>query len=155
MDKNALINGQFRELSEEEKVGAEHFHRRRLAFAWIGGVIQFNLKRNDDRDHQHWLLEDFGITPQEFEHINRGYMMYNRIQLFKGSSFAPIEVADILQEDLHYLQCVHKRRYGEDTVPMYSGVVVGKVGEIWPPMYEIRIAPYRSGSMMIAEVSRG
>ena len=79
MTNDALINGEVRILSDKEKIDAESFHLRRLAFIWINDELFFNENPNDDRDHQHWVCEDFGITVEEFERLPRGYILPGRI----------------------------------------------------------------------------
>lgn len=137
--KDSLINGVRRTLSDAEAKDADTFHRERFAFAWVDGILTFNENNNDGRDHEHWLKEDFGITEEQFENINRGYMKPTYIQLFKGSSFKPVDTSEISVSDFKKLCEVHGSRYGTDKVEIRNGVKVGKVGEIWPPISVIGI----------------
>lgn len=134
MKNDAIINGNKVILSDEDRKAGEAFHRRRLAFAWVNGQLTFNTNENDDRDHQHWLLEDFGISVEEWETLPRGYMMEDRIQLFIGSDFRPLDTSIISVTDFNNLLHTHATRYNSESVKVYNGVKIGKVGEIWPPM---------------------
>lgn len=134
MTSDAIINGQTVILEDDEKEAAEKFHKKRLAFAWIHGKLTFNENLNDDRDHQHWLLEDFGISPAEWESIPRGYMLPGKIQLFIGSDFRKLDATAIPSTDFDLLRSKHYDRYGVSEINVYNGVFVGKVGDIWKPM---------------------
>lgn len=133
MTNDALINSKIIMLSEDEKQEAEKFHKSRYAFAWVNGKLVFNDKR-DDRDHQHWLLEDFSVTIEEFENLNRGYMLPTYIQLFRGSKFSPIDTSEISVLDFKELCKIHGNKYGTDKVEVRNGVKIGKIGEVWPPI---------------------
>lgn len=71
MTNDALLNGKVILLSDTEITRAADFHKNRYAFAFMKDTIIFNNNPNDDRDHQHWLLDEFGISPVEFENIPR------------------------------------------------------------------------------------
>lgn len=134
MTNDALINGEVQSLSDEEKTRAEKFHRERLMFALINDQIIFNENPDDDRDHQHWLCETFGISIEEFEKIPRGYMMKGKIQLFIGSRFEQIELAMIKFSHLIRIIDKYKSIYQDTPYQVFNGVKVGKVGTIWPPI---------------------
>ena len=141
--RDALINGEVRQLNDAEAAGASKFHSGRLAFIWINGEIHFN-KMGDTRDHQHWVLEDFGVSPEEFENMPRGYCKADRIQLFIGSGFKPIkeEHIGLFDRDFLKIAIAQKRTFHNDgMIPVYNGVIVGKVGDIWPPLGTIRVYP--------------
>ncbi|MCM1441679.1 MAG: hypothetical protein NC131_21090 [Roseburia sp.] len=134
MTHDALINGKVVQLTDEEKRGAEKFHLERAKFAWINGELVFGDEPGDDRDHQHWLLEDYEIKSEEFETINRGYMLPCRIQLFKGSDFRKIDMKEISVEDLNTLIEYQFMKYGSASAVVYNGVKVKEVGSVWPPI---------------------
>lgn len=138
MDKMARINGKMVELPDEERIAAEKFHRSRLSFAWINGDLVVNDNMSDDRDHHHWMGEDYGVTDEDFEKLPRGYMMLDKIQLFVGSSFAQISKADlsIPMRDILKLRDLYRKTFPENSgkVWIYNGVTIGKVGEIWSPI---------------------
>ena len=137
MKSDAIINGKRVKLTEAERKAGENFHRMRYAFAWINGMLVFNNNENDDRDHQHWLCEDYGLTVSQWEKLNRGYMMQDRIQLFKGSKFEPINTDEIPTMDIVKLTSIHGQRYGTDRVVIYNGVKIGKIGEVWEPLIRL------------------
>lgn len=137
MTNDALINGKVVTLSDEERVAAEKFHMTRCLFGWVNGELTIVDDPEDDRDHQHWMLEDYGISPEEFENINRGYMLPFRIQLFVGSDFRPIDLNTISAKDISTLIEFHKTKYRNQIVEIFNGVKVGKVGEIWDPIERI------------------
>lgn len=138
MKSDALINGEVIELTEDERKAGEKFHKGRKAFAWIKGKLEF-IEEGDDRDHQHWMLDEFGITPAEFETTLRGYMNPDKIQLFIGSDFRPLDTDKISVDDFNKLLHIYGERYNKDTVEIYNGVVIGKVGDIWPPIYKLGV----------------
>lgn len=124
-------------LSRKEKEAAEKFHKSRIAFAWVNGELVLNDNDEDDRDHQHWLMEDYGISIEEFEKLPRGYMIRDKIQLFTGSTFARIEDKDLRlpMADILRLRDIYKKKFPNSvSVWIYNGVRVGKVGEIWIPI---------------------
>ena len=134
MNNDALINNQKVILSEEEASRAASFHLNRYPFAWVKGTLTFNNTPNDDRDHQHWLCEDFGLTVNEFENTLRGYMLPDRIQLFIGSDFRPLNTSLISMSDFSNLLKTHGNRYNTKKVTVYNGVKIGKIGEVWSPL---------------------
>ena len=134
MKSDAIINGKVVELNDNEKKEAEEFHKKRCAFAWIDGKLTFNDNENDDRDHQHWLLDDYGITPEQWEKLPRGYMLPDRIQLFIGSTFSAVPTDSISVTDFAELISKHHTRYKSKEVKIYNGVKIGKVGEVWEPI---------------------
>lgn len=137
MDDKAIINGGVVQLTAEETEGAAKFHLSRLLFAWVHGELKFNTNNNDDRDHQHWLCEDFGLTLDEYEHTNRGYIKDDRVQLFIGSTFSPLDTSEISTTDFFKLIKKHAEIYGTSSVKVYNGVKIGKVGEVWDPIIEL------------------
>ena len=140
-NREALINGELRQLNDNEAFEASKFHSTRLAFIWIDGDLIFN-KLGDTRDHQHWVLEDFGISPEKFETLPRGYCKADRIQLFIGSGFKPLEEEhlELFNNSFKYIAVKHKRTFRtKGIIPVYNGVVVGKVGEVWPPLRTVRV----------------
>lgn len=129
-----LLNGKQIKLSKDELKAAGNFHKSRYAFAWINGKLIFNDKPDDDRPHEEWMQEDYGLTVEEYEKANRGYMLPTHIQLFKGSSFSPIDTREISVSDFTHLCKVHGERYGTAEVEVRNGVKIGKIGEVWPPL---------------------
>lgn len=134
MKKEAIINGNQVILSEEDKAAGEEFHKKRYAFAWIKGKLTFNDNLNDDRDHQHWMLEDYEVSIEEWEVSPRGYMLPDRIQLFIGSHFSKLNTSEISITDFNELLFKHHERYNSTSVTVYNGVKVGKIGDIWEPL---------------------
>lgn len=134
MKSDAIINNIKIELSKDEIERAASFHRSRYPFAWVNGQLVFNDKLNDDRDHQHWLCEDYGLTVEQWEVTPRGYMLPDRIQLFIGSSFAPLDTNSIRVDDFVTLLHKHKEKYNSYKVAVFNGVKVGKIGEVWEPI---------------------
>jgi len=132
--KEALIDNKRIDLTDEEAKGAAEFHLKRYAFAWVHGKLTFNDSDTDTRDHEHWLKEDFSVTDEEFESLNRGYMLPTHIQLFKGSKFEEIDMNDISVLDFKKLCEIHGKRYGTLEVEVRNGVKIGNIGEVWPPI---------------------
>ena len=130
-------------LSVDELEAEEKFHRSRIPFAWINGKLEFLLDPEDLRDHHHWLTEDFNIKDCTFERVPRGYMMRERVQLFIGSNFDCI-YGDfkISLTEIELIKYVYRSIFPVaplSMVPVYNGVIRGKIGEIWPPKELIMI----------------
>lgn len=141
MKSEALIHGEMLVLSEDETKGAAEFHNSRLPFIWINGELIFNDKyETDDRDYQHWILEDFGIQADQFERMPRGYIRPARIQFLLGSHFGKINIAEI-EKDIPKIIARHVEIYGR-SFEIFNGVHVGKVGDIWPPMETVDKSKY-------------
>lgn len=137
MKSDTIINGKTIRLTDAERRAGEAFHKSRLAFAWINGRLVFNRKPNDDRDHQHWLLEDYDIAPEQWELLPRGYIIEGRIQLFVGSDFRPIDTSTVSRKDLSRLYAKHCSMYPSAKCNLYNGVQVGQIGKLWPPIEHI------------------
>lgn len=137
MDNKAIVNGKEIILSQAETEAAANFHKNRLPFAWVKGDLVFNTNEGDTRDHQHWLLEDYGVSIEEWELSNRGYIMDNKIQLFIGSGFEPLDFDEVTESDLRKLVAMHNKIFNRQTVKVYNGVKVGKIGEIWEPLIDL------------------
>lgn len=134
MDTKALIDGSFQELTGEQAEKAANFHKNRTTFAWVNGKLVFNETPADDRDHQHWLAEEFGITTEEFESIPRGYIVEGKVQLFIGSSFEEINLGNLTVTDFTALLAKHNSIYPNVSPTVCNGVAIGEVGEIWEPI---------------------
>ena len=134
MTNDAIINKQQIMLTEEEQRKAEEFHKSRIAFIYVDGKIQYNEDKEDDRDHMHWVMEDYGISCNEFENSKRGYISNGRIFLYRGSDFAEIELSEISLQYLVDLIDKHNQYFDGETILVYSGMNIGKVGEIWKPL---------------------
>lgn len=134
MTNDALIDNKVVTLTDKEVKDAANFHKKRLPFIYINNKLVFNTNFEDDRDHQHWVLEDFGIGIKEFETLNRGYMLPGRIQFFKGSTFGKIDTSQVSIADIRRICEVYKTYIGAGHVVVYNGVHVGRVGEVWEPM---------------------
>ena len=147
MDNKTIINKKEIELTEDEIIRASNFHKSRKAFAIIDNKVIFNNTLDDDRDHQHWLKDAFDIDIDKFEITPRGYLRPDRIQLFVGSAFSSIDTSELSIENLEILLDKHMELYGYcDKVPVYNGVHIGKIGDIWEPemclgTYENRLRP--------------
>lgn len=137
MKNESIINHKTVKLSDSEREAGEEFHKKRYAFAWINGKLTFNDNINDDRDHQHWLCEDYGLTIEDWENTPRWYMIPDRIQMFIGSDFRALDTNLISMGDFHTLLRVHGEKYNTIQVTVYNGVKVGKVGEIWEPIEKV------------------
>lgn len=151
MKSDALINEEVRILSDEEKQAEEKFHLSRIPFIWIPCEdfpymkLVFNENLHDDRDHQHWVLEDYNIEPWQFEHLPRSYIRDGRIQFFQGSSFQPI--GKQLNTTLFDFFTIAEK-YQEQTdwtmsdVIICNGVRIGKIGEVWDPIEIIGVISF-------------
>lgn len=134
MTNDAIINKQQITLTEDEQQKAADFHKSRIAFIYVNGQIRFNEDNEDDRDHMHWATEDYDISYDEFEKAKRGYISKGKIFFYQGSDFVKVELREISLQDLVDLINKHNQYFNDETILVYSGMNVGKVGEIWEPL---------------------
>lgn len=134
MTNDVVINNKRQELSNDEMSKAADFHKNRIAFAFVNKKIVFNTDSNDDRDHMHWIMEDYNLTQSEFETLNRGYISEGKIFLHKGTSFDKVMLNDISLEDIVQLIDKHNDFFSRETILVYNGMKIGKIGEIWKPL---------------------
>lgn len=141
MTKDTVINGKPVLLTDREMAKAAKFHKERLAFAIFGNVVVFNEDPSDDRDHLHWLAEDFRVDSEWFEELIRGYVSMGKIYLYRGTHFSGVPASAITSKHLNQLLSTHDNYFGRVDTDIYSGMVVGKVGEIWKPIKKIMSFP--------------
>lgn len=134
MVNDAIINKQLIILTEEEQSKAAKFHKSRIAFIYVNGQIQYNEDDEDDRDHMHWAMADYDISYDEFEKAKRGYISKGKIFFYQGSDFSKVEIEEISLQDLVDLIDKHNQYFNNETILVYSGMKIGKVGEIWKPL---------------------
>lgn len=139
MDSRAIIKGKSVELSSEEISGASEFHKNRIAFGDVLGEYRFNTDESDDRDHQHWICEDYGLSIDEFEGIIRGYMVDGEIYFYRSSDFRCVNEHEINLETLHKVLEIYQENFVSKEVNIYNGVNIGKVGERWIPKKKLLI----------------
>ena len=118
----------------EDRLVDEEFPKFRIMLAWVNGELIFNNKPNDNRDHQHWLLEDFGISAVEFEKLNCGYMIKNRIQLFKGSDFSLLNLEEVNLDDLSKIVFYYVSNFDHGVATIFNGA---KIRGTCEPLYEV------------------
>lgn len=137
MDKRAVINKKTVFLNDNEIKNASDFHKKRVAFALRDKDFVFNNDPQDDRDHQHWLCEDYGMSIDEFEHVIRGYMRPGVITIYVSNSFDCVDPFHFSIGNLKQLLDEYKNVFDTETVTINNGVMVKTVGEIWPPKEEL------------------
>ena len=137
---NMVLNGKKIEVTDEEYDAAVKFHLGRRIFIWPPSETYKLVinEPNDERDHYQWSREDLGISDLGFEFSPRGYMDPNGIYIYIGFGHCEIEGWRLDQMNLYSsfkkLAQVHRQTYGpKDLIPVYNGVVMGKIGEQWPP----------------------
>ena len=134
------------ELTSEQKVQSEAFHKKRKTFAWINGCLIFNQNINDDRDHLQWLQTDYHISLKEFEKTPRGYILDNRIQLFQGTDFSCITTENIKPSEWYTLinTCL-SIFHPNKPIEIYNGVKPAEPGILWEPIDTIEITNIKIG----------
>lgn len=133
MDDRAIINGKSVLLNADEVKGAAEFHKSRIAFGDVYGLLRFNTDPLDDRDHQHWICEDYNMEIADFENIIRGYIVDGEIYFYTGSDFRCVSEHKITLEMIKNIIEVYKNHFSNSDVIIYNGVIIGKVGERWAP----------------------
>lgn len=134
-DFNEILTGKPYEDNPGAKDACETFHESRIIFAFPDKKLA--VMTNDNRDHVRWLHEDYGITEEQFEQIDRGYLRKEpetgciMCLVYKGINHAPTNVTNGMVEELKELAA----KYWKDTVlRVWTGCKVGKPGEIWEPI---------------------
>lgn len=139
MTNDAVINRKKIWLTEEESELAARFHKSRIAFAFVNHEIVYNEDKEDERDHMHWLVEDYHLNKNGFEAINRGYILKGKIVFYTGTDFKAINEKDISLCELIKMIEKHNQYFGVSTISVENGVQIGKVGKIWKPIKQMLI----------------
>lgn len=111
------------------------FHKSRLAFAFIGSKLYSTS--NDSRSHSEWLEQDLKVSTGEYEYLIRGYISDNKIYIYTGSKFEPVELSLITLDKLKRLLELANRYNAHDNYMVYNGMKVGYIGEGSKPIMEI------------------
>lgn len=105
----------------------QEFHNQRKAFAIIDGKLTWCPK---GLSHKEWLVDTGIISQYAFDNeLVRGYMDDTGIYFYQG---------DFKNND--YVEIVARSWLCkfDQTLPVYCGVIKGKVGERWRPVKRIR-----------------
>lgn len=116
-------------------------------FAFIDGQVSY--RTYDNRDHAHWLYEDYAIDEAGFEAIDRGYIrpLENNnivnIMVYRGIGHNRTTVTlSMIRQLTHLVVSVYGKKFlSGKKLNIYSGVRIGKVGEIWEPLDFITSVP--------------
>jgi len=113
----------------------KEFHESRIMWAIFNGDIHQTVS---SCSHKEWL-KPFLNEKNNFEDIVRGYIRnyedHVDIIFYKGSKFEP---CPIYEEDLLKLVDIARNNYGNKSIIIHSGVIVGKPGDVWKPMCFIK-----------------
>lgn len=143
-----VMSKQYQEnLTKEELEKESEFHVGRTMFAFIDGHVQY--RTYDNRDHAHWLHEDYGIDESGFEAIDRGYIRpvennnVVNIMVYRGIGHNRTTVTlSMIRQLTHLAVSVYGKKFlSGKKLNIYSGVRIGKVGEIWEPLDFITSVP--------------
>lgn len=116
----------------------DDFTEKRIPFIVFGDKdIWFN--HTPKGTCKEWALSSFPITEEDFEKCIRGYIMEDRVQFFRGSNY---EACQINGRVLDMVAQEYKATYGKYPAEYHSGVVVGEVGEVWPPINTYNLREY-------------
>lgn len=117
----------FRYVTKEE---SRDFHSRRRAFVIYNDELLF-IEQGSSMFHWEFCSSKLNLTKDEFNKLTRGYYL-DGILVFYKDHFIYDE--DVIKEGLKYVSQI-KKTLKIDEVKIYFGVVVGKLGEEWPPDY--------------------
>lgn len=133
-NETTIINGKQIKLTPDEKKKIEKFHKSRIAFAFLNdGRCVINV--NDVKEHKVCLKEDFGISFEEFEHLNRGYIKPGRIVFYKTLAFVPIE--NITKKLFRLYLKKALELFGSGEYEIWNGLEIGPLGQEWEPIHRI------------------
>ena len=112
------------------------FHTSRIMFAFPNGEPDY--RKNDPRDHATWLYEEYGVSEEEFDQTDRGYLKvltdsgkpYVQCIVYRGLDFQETHITEKVTAWLKDLASEH---FPGMTLRIYTGCVIGKVGDVWPP----------------------
>lgn len=108
------------------KIEEKEFHRSRVAFLIHNGEVLY--LEGSTMSHIEWATS-IGIDSTEFASITRGYARGGDIVFYKGD----FEYDDIVKSDAIKYAPIIKEHCNMPSANVCLGVVVGNVGELWPP----------------------
>lgn len=105
-------------------------------FAVVGDKLQvadFGIKQG----HEKWL-EGLGVSAEEFPELTRGYIHASGVYFYRGHDYSSdVELERQIPHLLRKLRpWIHPR------MPVFAGVEMGKIGEIWPPKKRLGLASH-------------
>ena len=119
-------------------INAKDFHTRRRAFIITDDVGILFAQKNSDISHER-MLSDIGLSsmeiPMALATSPRGYFMNDELCIYQGYKTTPgtrweldQEGKEIVRKYTTDLRAIFKLN---DESVVYTGVVVGKIGEEW------------------------
>lgn len=114
-------------LQERFIMTEQEFHNQRKAFAIIDGKLTWCPK---GLSHKEWLVDTGIMSQYVFDNeLVRGYMDDTDIYFYQGD----FKTNDYVELVARSWLCKF-----DQTLPVYCGVIKGKVGERWRPVKRIR-----------------
>ena len=127
MEKEFYNVNKFENLKEiNSKENVEEFHKQRVAFLVVNNEIIF--LKNSSKSHLEWAKE-LGITIDDFNEMTRGFYNDGNIVFYKGN----FDYDDKVINDAKKYATKVKEYCNIESAKVFVGVVIGKVGEKWPP----------------------
>ena len=103
----------------------ENFHKKRSAFIiWKKQVL---FLKNSTLSHLQWA-QTLGIDIKEFNCLTRGYVLDNDIVFYKGN----FEYDEQVTNDAKCFAETIKKECSLTFAKVYAGVIVGKIGTLFP-----------------------
>ncbi len=112
--------------SDPNKAKVESFHKSRIAFIILKKQVMF--LKNSTLSHLQWT-QSLGIDKNEFNQLTRGYVVNNDIVFYKGN----FEFDEQTIEDAKNFSETIKKECSLTFAKVYAGLIVGKIGTIYPP----------------------
>ena len=117
----------------------QHNHHLRHAFIIFPTIGVLLEKHGFGLGHKQ-MLEQLGLNSQQvfetLERVPRGYYMGGRLCFYQGSDFKPL-TNDNLKVVEFFMPQLKQMLNLPDDVRVYSGMIVGKLGDHWMPMHQL------------------
>ena len=117
----------------------QHSHQVRHAFIIFPGIGVLLEKHGLGLGHKE-MLERLGLTAEQvsetLERVPRGYYLAGTLCFYQGRDFKPLtpeneQIARFFWPDLKHMLNL------PENVRVYSGMIVGKLGDHWMPMHSL------------------
>ena len=106
----------------------------RKTFAIINGELHWLSEDSSYSSSREWILNEFPVNVEQFEDVIRGSLFKDHITICKGSNYNKINIDELPDGILREIVAAGCAFAGVDSIEVWNGQVVGKIGMEWPPI---------------------